>query len=259
MSDAVWFAGKGGQQQGPFTEEDVQAKLASGEIKTNDLLWKEGMDQWKKAAEIEEFAEAVKSAPPLPPPQPAGPNPFAELLKGALADLKAMVADPDKGTTAVAAKRQLCFPVIWIVLGIIITALLALHTTSFERGSAFGRGLLYGAMGGWGLIDYAVFYGITILAVVPILRTKANWIDVFSIIGLAAIPTVVFGLLAFILLWAHSFFGVFIGVGVVLNLLIFAHVFQQVTQLTWRVTLYLVPAIFLAQAVVNRLVVLAFR
>jgi len=81
MADAIWYSGKGGEQKGPFTEEDVKAKLASGEIAATDLLWKEGMDQWKQAAEIEELADAVKAAPKMPPPQPKGVGSAAGLCK----------------------------------------------------------------------------------------------------------------------------------------------------------------------------------
>jgi uncharacterized RDD family membrane protein YckC len=42
-----YFIGKDGKQLGPFAEEQVRAKLVSGEISHDDLGWHEGMPEWK--------------------------------------------------------------------------------------------------------------------------------------------------------------------------------------------------------------------
>lgn len=253
MADATWFVGVRGERKGPFTEDDIKGMIQRGEVSPRDVAWKEGMDNWKPLLEVEPFVEAAKSVPLPPPAPPMGPNPFVEYLKLFWKDLSGIFANPDTGLAAAADHKPICSSLAWIVLGIIISALLAMQAAVFDRGTAFGKGLLFE------LIDYAVFYGLTILAVVPILRSKANWADVFSIIGLAAIPTVLLGLLGFIFIWIHPFFNVLIAVGLVLNILFFAHVFQHVSQLSKRVTLYAVPAIYLASAVVHGVIVLAFN
>jgi len=40
------FIGRGGDQLGEFTEEEVKAKLSSGEFLSTDLWWREGMEEW---------------------------------------------------------------------------------------------------------------------------------------------------------------------------------------------------------------------
>ena len=42
-----WFYGKGGQQFGPIDEVTLSARIATGEIGPQDLVWNEGMDSWK--------------------------------------------------------------------------------------------------------------------------------------------------------------------------------------------------------------------
>ena len=41
-----WFYGKGGQQFGPIDEVTLSARIATGEIGPQDLVWNEGMDSW---------------------------------------------------------------------------------------------------------------------------------------------------------------------------------------------------------------------
>ncbi len=50
-----YFLGVGGRRQGPFTFEQVKAKLAAGEIDTTTLVWKKGMAQWQPLSSLEEF------------------------------------------------------------------------------------------------------------------------------------------------------------------------------------------------------------
>jgi hypothetical protein len=71
---AMYYVGKNGQQTGPFTLEQVQAKYASGEISPTDLMWKEGTADWKAASEFSELAAPAPSSFPAPGPsfgQPA--------------------------------------------------------------------------------------------------------------------------------------------------------------------------------------------
>ena len=42
-----YFIGKNGQQLGPFGEEQIKARVASGEFANTDLMWKEGMEKWE--------------------------------------------------------------------------------------------------------------------------------------------------------------------------------------------------------------------
>ncbi len=48
----TWFYSKHGKQLGPISEEDFSSKCASGEILPTDLVWKEGMSDWKPSSEV---------------------------------------------------------------------------------------------------------------------------------------------------------------------------------------------------------------
>lgn len=73
----MWYYVLNGQQQGPLTREALAQKL-NGEIAADTLVWKEGMADWIKANELEEFLNFAV-APSTPPPPLATPsnNPYA--------------------------------------------------------------------------------------------------------------------------------------------------------------------------------------
>ena len=47
-----WFYGKEGQQYGPIDEVTLRARIATGEIGSQDLVWHEGMDSWKPLQDV---------------------------------------------------------------------------------------------------------------------------------------------------------------------------------------------------------------
>lgn len=47
-----YFVGKNGQQLGPFSEEQIKSRVASGEFAGTDLIWKEGMAAWEPIATV---------------------------------------------------------------------------------------------------------------------------------------------------------------------------------------------------------------
>ncbi len=65
MSDA-WSYIQNGATQGPVPQETLQALLASGQVRWNDLVWRQGLADWTQAGSLPE----LRVAPP-PPPAPA--------------------------------------------------------------------------------------------------------------------------------------------------------------------------------------------
>lgn len=63
----AWFYAKHGKQGGPVEVAELRSKLASGEVSPDDLVWREGMADWKPAGEIAELAPG--------PVEPEGPEP----------------------------------------------------------------------------------------------------------------------------------------------------------------------------------------
>ena len=70
MSDKTWYcAPAGGQQQGPFTIEELLPRFRSGELAPDTYVFTQGMAGWVAASTRPEFASApgAASAPPAPP------------------------------------------------------------------------------------------------------------------------------------------------------------------------------------------------
>ncbi|MCC6320135.1 MAG: SPFH domain-containing protein [Phycisphaerales bacterium] len=68
-SAAPLFIAVEGRQHGPFELSMVAMKARSGELTGDTLVWRQGMDAWKKAREVPELA-AMIAPPSMPPPLP---------------------------------------------------------------------------------------------------------------------------------------------------------------------------------------------
>jgi membrane protease subunit (stomatin/prohibitin family) len=64
---AQYFIAVNGQQQGPFSLDQMKAGIANGQVTAETLVWKQGMASWSKAGENPETAALFGSAPPPPP------------------------------------------------------------------------------------------------------------------------------------------------------------------------------------------------
>ena len=81
-----WYYAHEGERQGPVTLEKLKELASSGQLQASDLVWKESMDQWTPASEVQEVATElapgappptpVRAAPP-PTPAPAAPPPMS--------------------------------------------------------------------------------------------------------------------------------------------------------------------------------------
>ena len=65
---AAWHVGIDGQSKGPFSEGDLAAMAAAGTLTAATLVWREGQDGWKPAADM----ALVKLFKSVPPPLPKG-------------------------------------------------------------------------------------------------------------------------------------------------------------------------------------------
>ncbi len=72
--DVTFYLAVNGEQQGPFNKQALMQMLQQKQFTKETLVWKQGMDGWKKAAEVQELAEIFSSVPPPPPPPPANPS-----------------------------------------------------------------------------------------------------------------------------------------------------------------------------------------
>ena len=73
---------KGGANHGPFTVEEINAKLKSGEFEATDKSWMDGMEGWVPLSD-KAFVEAgveLPAAEPAPPPAESAPPPAEAAL-----------------------------------------------------------------------------------------------------------------------------------------------------------------------------------
>ncbi len=78
---AQWFAMLSGKQEGPFDVNALQQRVAAGQVTLRTYLWKTGMGDWKRAADVAELSPlfagvamvASSNSGTQPPPPPARP------------------------------------------------------------------------------------------------------------------------------------------------------------------------------------------
>src|SRR5262245_10616945 len=55
MADPVWYYARGEVERGPFTLTQIKALANASKLRPDDLVWKEGMDNWTAAKEVAEL------------------------------------------------------------------------------------------------------------------------------------------------------------------------------------------------------------
>ncbi len=58
--DKKFFLGIGGQQSGPYSEQDVLDKITAGEARPDTLVWYEGLGEWQRVDTIAYFQKAFQ-------------------------------------------------------------------------------------------------------------------------------------------------------------------------------------------------------
>jgi hypothetical protein len=71
MSDGIqeWHYARGGKQLGPVTSEALKQLAGNNELSPEDLIWKEGWTEWKRADRIKNLfpMHSSKNKPPILP------------------------------------------------------------------------------------------------------------------------------------------------------------------------------------------------
>ena len=89
MSETIWYYARGESEQGPISSAQIKALAATGALRRDDLVWKEGMENWLPASDVDELfpqnkkkgIEPEKKAAPAtkdngtPTPKPASTRP----------------------------------------------------------------------------------------------------------------------------------------------------------------------------------------
>lgn len=67
-----WYYAENGQQKGPVSDEQLQSLVRDGVVKTETLVWRDGLANWQRHGEITGAPAATPSLPPLVAPAVSG-------------------------------------------------------------------------------------------------------------------------------------------------------------------------------------------
>ncbi|MEK7782158.1 MAG: GYF domain-containing protein [Verrucomicrobiota bacterium] len=98
----TFYIAKNGEHTGPFTENELRAKIQSGEIAKNDYAWTDGLTEWVKLADllpdVNVVVTASKQSLNLAKPLPPGFTPKQRGVQKIVGPLGELEIFPDKIT-----------------------------------------------------------------------------------------------------------------------------------------------------------------
>jgi len=178
---AQWWYAMSGERFGPVEEADLRAKLISVEVQPTDLVWTEGMADWKPAMEVFPAGPEAVPAPmegggAMPGPEgPAQAVPMASSPSGSPGPVEGAVDESVKGLSLAALisgivglSGFLCcvtFPgsIVAIVTGHLALSRLAEVESSPEKNQA-RIGLILGYVGiGLAVVFTLIGFGVGLL------------------------------------------------------------------------------------------------
>jgi uncharacterized RDD family membrane protein YckC/Tfp pilus assembly major pilin PilA len=126
-----WIA-RQGDQHGPFPEDQVRRNYASGRVLPSDLVWTQGMADWKAASQVFGAAPARATAPAQPAPTPYKPP--AAVLRDE--------GDSDLG-------RAVTYAGFWVRFGAVIIDTIIVYIIAFVTGAVVGPRFAAAGGPGW--------------------------------------------------------------------------------------------------------------
>lgn len=68
----IWYYVKGDAKLGPVPAKKLQELASSGQLQPSDMVWRDGMEEWKEARFVKGlFSDIQRNSPPVPPLLPA--------------------------------------------------------------------------------------------------------------------------------------------------------------------------------------------
>ncbi|MBU4272000.1 MAG: DUF4339 domain-containing protein [Planctomycetes bacterium] len=76
MNPVEWYYARDNKQAGPVSAVDLKQLAAAGQLRPDDLVWREGMTEWSAARNVRGlFEESAAPAPAGSPPEAVAPTP----------------------------------------------------------------------------------------------------------------------------------------------------------------------------------------
>lgn len=70
---ANWYYGENGEQRGPVEEHELRGLIAAGKVGGDTIIWREGMENWRKLSEVPEWSGQIVGPRPQVLPQAGSP------------------------------------------------------------------------------------------------------------------------------------------------------------------------------------------
>ena len=67
-AEHTWHIAEGGNVSGPFSTAAMGRMVTEGKVSRDTMVWTQGQDRWKKAADVADLVAIFTVAPPPPPP-----------------------------------------------------------------------------------------------------------------------------------------------------------------------------------------------
>ncbi len=169
---AEWYYGQKGEQQGPVDFQTIFRAVEAGQLGERDIVWKDGMPDWKPIRDVPELQAALTSRAVASRAQAATPNVVGEHRTSAVAPAaQALAYQNPRGDSGLAVSHiaiemlrqtkpwvRFVSVMLFVNCGLIVIAALAVMLAGVAGGSVGGgRGMAMGA--GLGLF-VALFYAL---------------------------------------------------------------------------------------------------
>jgi Tfp pilus assembly major pilin PilA len=146
-------------QSGPFNEADVRERIARGEVRGDDLCWRDGWEKWRKVSEVFPPVEPpVLSAVPPPLSQPVNVPPLP-------------ANRPPVASSGLATASLICGIGVFVVFPLFIPLAIAAIVTGHVAQSKIKRSA--GTVGGGGRATAGLIMGYLGIAALPIVGLLA--------------------------------------------------------------------------------------
>ncbi len=148
MSSRQYFLGIGGDQSGPYLEEDILNRIRQGEVPPDSLVWFEGLPDWQPIQSVEFLKEVFSEAGadftasqvdiPAPAPSPKNSGNFTPLRNDATENYSSNTKPIDPGSSDLDAST--------FTSGSAMKTVFSAEEATFGKGSGRSKGRMMGMM-----------------------------------------------------------------------------------------------------------------
>ena len=133
MSSGFWFVDRNNREQGPVSKDDIVGMIRAGSIKRESHIWSAGLNDWRMADQVEDFA--AHFLPAGPPARNLSVDPKRQALI-VLQDKRAIIA------ALILAASFLPF-----VGGLAPVSIIGIHSSVTAMNQALGLMMRFGSTG----------------------------------------------------------------------------------------------------------------